>query len=108
MTRTLSHLVTTKTTDPQYATGSGLMLEILKTDQREWSKLKDAEPYSRNREVSLANQIKALEEARDGRVSRGVTEYRTAKYRIGCYKYAPEHRGYVWVDASKLLAASQA
>jgi hypothetical protein len=97
-----------KSTRPQYATGSGLMLEMRRDNAENWSKLKDAEPYSRNREVSLANQIKALEDVRDGWVSRGTTEYRTAQYRIGRYKYAPEHQGYVWVDASKLLADASA
>lgn len=96
------------TTHPGYTRGSGLMLEVRKDNEENWSKLKDAEPYSRNKEVSLANQIKALEDHRDGWISRGTTEWRTAKYRIGAYKYSPEHAGYVWVDASKLLADAQA
>ena len=96
------------TTDPRYATGSGLMLEVRKPNQETWHKLKDAKPYSRNREVSLANQIKALEEHKDGWISNGRTEYRTAEYRIGSYKYSPEHEGYVWVSAKQLLGDSQA
>lgn len=88
------------TTRPNYATGSGLCLEIKFDGQEEWSKLKDAEPYAHNKPVSTENQVKALEATRDGWVSHGVSKYRTASYRIGEYKFVPELEGYAWADAT--------
>jgi hypothetical protein len=101
MTQTTHKLV--PTTRPNYSSGSGLMLEVKRDGEQNWSKLKSAEPYSHNREVSVANQIKALEKWRDEWVSNGRREYRTAQYRIGEYKYVPELGGHAWVPAEQLL-----
>ena len=87
------------TTNPKYSTGSGLMLEVKHANQEHWTKLKSAEPYSNNREVSLENQIKALNNWKDEWVSNGPSSYRTAKFRIGHYGNFPGV-GYAWIDAT--------
>lgn len=89
-----------KTTNPKYANMSGLMLEVRWDGAEHWTKLKSSEPYHRNRPLSVADQIKQLEEYRDGWISHGTTKYRQASYRIGQYRYFPELRGYAWEDAS--------
>lgn len=95
-----THHPAIKTTQPGYQNNSELMLEVLFDDQKEWKKLKAAEPYNRNREVSLDNQIKQLESCRSSWISNGGTKYATAKYRIGKYEYFPEHAGYAFVPVT--------
>lgn len=94
-----------KTTRPGYANQSGLLLEVLFDGQTEWAKLKNSEPYQRNREVSHENQIKQLEEVRDSWITNGGVKYARAKYRIGTYKYFPELDGYAFEEEK--LATSQ-
>ena len=88
-----------KNTNPNYATGSGLMLEVRYSDDGEWSKLKSAEAYNHNRQISKENQVKALIQWRDEWISNGPAKYRTAQFRIGEYKYIPELGGYAWETA---------
>lgn len=88
------------TTNPNYAVNSGLMLEIKWEGAEHWSKLRSAQPYMRNREQSIKQQIKQLELCRDEWISHGTLKYRRASYRIGQYKYYPELKGYAWEDAT--------
>lgn len=91
-----------KTTNPKYATGSKLCLEVKFEGQENWSKLKDAEPYSHNRDVSLANQVLNLEKVRDNWILTGPKKYFGAQYRIGYYDILPS-REYAWYGAHILL-----
>lgn len=87
-----------KTTRANYANSSGLLLEVLFDGQQEWRKLKNSEPYERNRPLSTESQVKQLEEVRDGWITNGGVKYAKAKYRIGNYQYFPELQGYAFIE----------
>ena len=91
-----------KTTNPEYATGSGLCLEVKFEGQQNWSKLRNAEPYAHNKEVSLANQIKELEMCRDSWRLRGQKKYFNAEYRIGRYQRIDGE--FAWIRADLIEA----
>ena len=88
------------TTRPEYANNSGLMLEVKWEGAEHWTKLKSSEPYHRNKQLSVNEQIQQLTEHKDHWISHSTLKYRQACYRIGQYKYFPELNGYAWEDAT--------
>lgn len=86
-----------------YSNDSGLMLEVKHVGHEHWAKLKNSQPYDRNRKVSEADQLKQLEDVRDGWMSNGPKKYFNAQYRIGQYQTIDGR--YVWVDVKHLTTA---